>query len=134
MLEQALKQMYDDINIPHLCGWDERYRAALIVLQPADAEAILPNLDKAFEKEWDHTALAEATGDVKQLASHFSGSREGQMLYTKQVDSGIILYAAYWPWVGGSHISVRFGAFRLENCTFTAEDVANNLKAIFLNP
>jgi hypothetical protein len=92
-------------------GWDERWNSALMVLQGEEGQAFLGKLADVFGDTWDHENITSAEQIVQTLAQDMGGLRAGQKLYSKAAEDGVVMYAASWPWVGNSHLSIRVGIF-----------------------
>ena len=80
-----------------------------MVLQWSDGEAFLGQLEHVFAQVWKTASIDAAPSKVQTLAENFGGLRSNQALHTVPANEEIVLFAAIWPWVGNSHMSVRLG-------------------------
>jgi len=111
MLDVLLTETAEKLGTDIQWGWDERWNTALMVLQGEDGSLFLTNLDDVFGSAWNVDNIASAEAAVQALAEDMGGLRAGQRLYSRSVDDGALLYAASWPWVGKSHLSIRIGVY-----------------------
>jgi hypothetical protein len=111
MTQALLTETADKLGTELQWGWDERWNSALMVLQGDEGQAFLGKLSDVFGALWDHENIASAEQSVQALAQNMGGLRAGQKLYATVVEDGVVLYAASWPWVGNSHLSIRVGIY-----------------------
>ena len=132
MLQGSLEEARDLISTGMSWGWDARFHTALMVIQPEGADAVLSDLDKAFDARWTFDIVDDAPEMVNQLVKYLSGMREGQTLFTKTFEEEkCVMYAACWPWVGRSHLSIRLGVFMPYGSPDDNTKVAELLRSIF---
>ena len=131
MLEETLKQAYQDLSTTMRWGWDERFSTALMVLQGEDADQLLLSVNEVFDQIWDEESVKEASEDVRHLVTYLSGLRDEQRLHTTILDDSTILFSAVWPWVGKSHISYRVGVFRAYATPEVSKEGNRILREIF---
>ena len=113
-------------------GWDARFHTALMVVQPENSAAILADLGRAFSNEWTVGTVGGASEMVSHLVKYLSGMREGQTLFTKVFEEEkCVMFAACWPWVGRSHLSIRLGVFKPYGSPEDNHQVTELLKAVF---
>ena len=111
MLEEAIRKMHQAIELPAgwAWGWDGRFGAALLVTRPPVTEQLQSCLQSHFDQVWNHQMLNMLPRDVNALVDSLDGIRIEQSLYTKSLGQDLLLWSAWWPWSGNSHISVRLG-------------------------
>ena len=111
MLEETIREAHAAIKLPEgwAWGWDGRYKAALLVVRPSVAEELRQCLQSHFEHIWTHRMLSMLPRDINDLVNSLDGIRGGQSLFTKSIESDLLLWSAWWPWSGNSHVSVRLG-------------------------
>jgi len=131
MLEETLKQAYQDLSTTMRWGWDERFSTALMVLQGEDADQLLLSVNEVFDQIWDEESVKEASEEIRHLVTYLSGLRDEQRLHTTILDDSTILFSAVWPWVGKSHISYRVGVFRAYATPEVSKEGNQVLKQIF---
>jgi hypothetical protein len=89
-------------------SWDGRLQAAFVVVQTGQSRALNDILGSCFNHRWDIESILEAPGYVRDAVDVLVGLREHQFIYTTEPDeTGLALYAAYWPWTNGDLISIR---------------------------
>ena len=109
MAKALLTETAEKLGTELQWGWDERWNSALMVLQGEEGQAFLLKLADVFGTMWDHENIATADQAVQDLAQNMGGLRAGQKLYASAIEGDAIMYAASWPWVGNSHLSIRVG-------------------------
>ena len=89
-------------------SWDGRLQAAFVVVPAGQSRALNDILASCFKSRWDIESILEAPGYVREAVDALVGLREHQFIYTTEPDeTGLVLYAAYWPWTNGDLISIR---------------------------
>ncbi|MBT6177218.1 MAG: hypothetical protein HOI23_08205 [Deltaproteobacteria bacterium] len=111
MAKALLTETVEKLGTELQWGWDERWNSALMVLQGEEGQAFLLKLADVFGTMWTHENIATADQGVQDLAQNMGGLRAGQKLYATAIEDGAIMYAASWPWVGNSHLSIRIGIY-----------------------
>jgi hypothetical protein len=103
-------------NVPScMWGWDGRYKAALHVATEGAEDSILDSLRNTFDREWTFDDLSGASTTEENLFEFLGGMRSQQILFTTTLGSDLLCYAAFWPWQGGSHYSIRVGIFEYDS-------------------
>ena len=131
MLEDELKKIRKAMPDDRPWGWDKRYQTALLVTRPAGADEVRRLVGEVVDTSWSPGNLGSAPPEVKALVDHLKDLRPSQYLYTKTIDNGLVVYAAFWPWVGASHVSVRVGVFHAEDSQLEPASSIATLKAVF---
>ena len=54
--------------------------------------------------------MRKASEYIKSVVDSISGIKSGQIFFTTDGDADPLLFAAWWPWGDGIHISLRIGA------------------------
>ena len=111
MVQALLSETVEKLGTDLQWGWDERWNTALMVIQGEDGQNFLKKLDEVFAAEWNFDNIETADESVQALAQSMGGLREGQKLYASSAGDELVLYAASWPWVGNSHLSIRIGVY-----------------------
>ena len=111
MVQTLLSETVEKLGTELQWGWDERWNTALMVIQGEDGQNFLTKLQSVFTDEWTTDNIEEASEGVQSLAQGMGGLRAGQKLFAAQAGDGLVLYAASWPWVGNSHLSIRIGIY-----------------------
>jgi hypothetical protein len=91
-------------------SWDDRFRAALVVLSVESASALYDALATVCE-HWTVDNVDECPATVGDLVEEMGGLRAGQHLFSTPMQSPSIAYFSSWPWRDQAHVSVRFGAW-----------------------
>ena len=132
MLQGSLEEARELISTGMSWGWDARFHTALMVIQPEGADAVLGDLDKAFDARWTVDTVDGAPEMVSHLVKYLSGMREGQTLFTKTFEEEkCVMFAACWPWVGRSHLSIRLGVFKPYGSPDENTQITELLRTIF---
>ena len=111
MVQALLSETVEKLGTDLQWGWDERWNTALMVIQGEDGQTFLATLEGVFTDKWTFENIESASEDVQALAQSMGGLREGQKLYAAAAGDGLVMYAASWPWVGNSHLSIRIGVY-----------------------
>ena len=82
-----------------------------MVVQGDDGPGFLTKLDAVFANEWNSDNIEGADEHVQALAQSMGGLRAGQKLFAAAAGDDLVIYAACWPWVGNSHLSIRIGIY-----------------------
>ena len=91
--------------------WEERFGVALTVFEKDDMAAVLAAVSGHFDSQWDSGTVGEAGDQISTLVDQMFGMQPGQLLFCSDDVSGLILFAAWWPWGNGASISLRVGMF-----------------------
>ena len=74
--------------------------------------------DKHFLQLWIQSSRRNGLATISNPPTRVSkrwpsmgGLREGQKLFAMTASDGVWVYAASWPWVGRSHLSIRIGIY-----------------------
>ena len=110
-------------------GWDARPNGAFLVVNKEDAESVRGLLKSQFESSWEEANAINAPKNVCKVIEHLKGIRPRQYLYTKNVSSDLLMYAAYWPWGTTDRVSVRISLFSEENGSLDSESTKNLVAA-----
>ena len=111
MVKALLSETVEKLGTELQWGWDERWNTALMVIQGDDAQNFLTKLRTIFSDAWATDNIETASEAVQALAQGMGGLRAGQKLYSADAGDGVVMYAASWPWVGNSHLSIRIGIY-----------------------
>ncbi len=105
---------------------DNRLNASLISFNSGDAEAILENISKIFDNQFDSSSINKASKQEKKLAKTLFGITKGQFLFTTNEDD-LTLFGAWWPWGDNSKISLRIGIFTIQNGLIDDDEIKKSL-------
>ena len=132
MLQESLEKIRELISTGMSWGWDARFHTALMVIQPDNSDSVMEDLARAFDAQWKVDTVDDAPEMVSHLVKYLSGMREGQLLFTKTFEEEkCVMFAACWPWVGRSHLSVRLGVFKPYGSPDENTQVTQLLRSIF---
>ena len=111
MVQALLSETVEKLGTELQWGWDERWNTALMVIQGEAGQTFLTTLDSVFSAQWTCDNIQSADEGIQALAQSMGGLREGQKLFAMTASDGVWGYAASWPWVGRSHLSIRIGIY-----------------------
>lgn len=90
-------------------SWDNRFICvASTFTVPFEVQARKAAAE-VLTAEWTPTTLAQASPQLRDLASRTGGLRAGQLLLTGGPIGGILAFGLWWPWGDGETISMRVG-------------------------
>jgi hypothetical protein len=90
-------------------SWDDRFRAALVVLSASDAAALYGALSEVCQ-DWTVDNVDTCPESVSGLVDEMGGLRAGQHLFSAAMEGPSFAYFSSWPWRDQQSVSVRFGA------------------------
>lgn len=133
MLEKY-KKICNDIAVSMPEGgiwqWEDRFGVALTVFEKVDMVSVMNMLGHNFDHQWSSEKMASGTtAGIDLLIEQMFGIEPGQLLFSRDSDSGLVLFAAWWPWANGVSISLRVGMYVAGSGLEV--DVAGNLKEWF---
>ena len=101
------------LNIPNedKWRWDGRFNTALVTFEKKDMELIYFPIMQEFTKQWDFVSIDHAEGSFFEFFNDQFGLVPGQQIFTSEDDSGIILFATWWPWGDDLRFSLRVGLY-----------------------
>jgi hypothetical protein len=103
------------MNIPtgNRWSWDDKHHHALVVFDKEDLELILLPIALEFDQNWDFQTIEGSSRLINDFIHSGFGLMPGQNLFVASDDqgSGMLLYAACWPWGDGANFSLRVGLF-----------------------
>lgn len=109
-IEEASRQLIAGTQ-PLRWEWDDRFSAARLVVQAADAPRILALVRAQFSGgAWQSTTIKQAPALARTLAGKWGGLQQGQELFAADLADVPLLFASWWPWSGGATFSLRVGA------------------------
>jgi len=114
--------------------WDERFHVARMVLTLGQSKDVYSFMLKEFAENWVAESLPQAPDLIQRLADQIFGLRHGQLLFTMNNRSLIIVFAAWWPWEDGQNISLRIGMRPVEGSHHTEADLEKMLREWFTIP
>jgi hypothetical protein len=91
--------------------WEERFRAALVVLSVEDTRTLYGALSKVCDQDWTVDNVDQCPSDVRILVNEMGGLRTGQHMFSASMEASSFAYFSSWPWNDEAHVSVRFGVF-----------------------
>jgi len=130
-LKGLCSQLYQGVPPPYQWQWDDRFNAALVVLEKDDKDAILETISKVFNQQWDSSSIGKASPGISKLVNNVFGIEPGQLLFSADEDAGLLLYAAWWPWGNGENFSLRAGVFPIDNQDLDDDEIAKILQGWF---
>lgn len=111
--------------------WDSRFQVARMVLTLGQSKDVYSFILKEFAENWVAESLPQAPDLVQHLADQIFGLRHGQLLFTLNSRTHIIMFAAWWPWEDGQNISLRIGMRPVEGSKYTEADIEKMLREWF---
>lgn len=118
-------------NIPSVYTWkwkwDEEFFATLNVFEKDDSASMFSMLTDEFDHQWDYFSFEASEDHIKNAFNTVFGLIPGQNLFTSEIESGLILYAAWWPWGDGDKISLRIGIVTQDEDVLIKEKIKNHL-------
>ena len=109
----ALKSICQRIslNLPQNAPWrwDREFNLALTVIDRQDEIMVGLPLSLEFAHTWDFSSINDADTALRDFFQGDFGIIPGQKVYTSHPVSGVLLYAAWWPWGDDERISIRLG-------------------------
>ena len=91
--------------------WEDRFRAALVVLSAEDTQKLYGVLSGVCDHDWTVDNVGECSSNVRILVDEMGGLRAGQHMFSASMEASSFAYFSSWPWNDGEHVSVRFGVF-----------------------
>ena len=98
--------------------WDDKYAAALLVVEPAHESAVSAMWTELFPSRWSHLDIDKAPERVRDVSGVWGGLMVGQRMFVLDPVDDPMLFAAWWPWGNGLRFSLRV------SCTARGETVA----------
>lgn len=87
--------------------WEDRFGVMLAVVKGDQLRDVESKLSDAFDSQFGGREDLPET--PKQIADRLGGLRAGQQLFTTEPGATVVVYCAWWPWGGGSTVSLRVG-------------------------
>ena len=111
--------------------WDHSFSSMLIVLREEQVNGIQAELESFMKHTCRYRQDSKLGATYNGLLTKLMGIRPEQTLHFSQCGTGLILFAAYWPWLGSNRVSIRVGVY--DPKTGQSEDgaVLDLLKTIF---
>ena len=111
--------------------WEDRFGVVLTVFDKIDMDDIRASVLKEFDQHWDSSNAGDAPDQISTLINALYGISPGQVLFHTDQKTGIMLYAAWWPWGNGVNISLRIGVYQPQDEIFKEEELEQHLKEWF---
>ena len=101
------------LNIPDedKWRWDDHFKTALVTFEKKDMELIFFPIMQEFAKQWDFVSIDQAEGAFFKYFNDRFGLVPGQKIFTTEDDTGVILFATWWPWGDDLRFSLRVGLY-----------------------
>lgn len=87
--------------------WDGHFSAVLAVAKDPRHQEVLALVEAQFPFPWDAASIKDAPPRIVKLSNAWGGLRPGQRLFTCDPGDDPLLFAAWWPWGGGTTFSLR---------------------------
>lgn len=110
-LQVEAKRLAEVFPADHEWFWDDATSSLLTVLRGSECEGIQEALTNTCKTAWDHEAAEKVKSPLQGLMKKLMGVHKGQTLHTTPLSNHLTLFATYWPWVGGSRVSIRIGVY-----------------------
>ncbi|MBA3392794.1 MAG: hypothetical protein H0T89_09125 [Deltaproteobacteria bacterium] len=88
--------------------WDSRFTMIASAFDKAQELAARESAATLLTYAWTSATLVNAPTGLQEICSRSGGLRGGQMLMAGKA-GGLVLYGLWWPWGGGSKITLRLG-------------------------
>jgi hypothetical protein len=105
-LESLATGLHQELGRPFT--WDGGMGTALLTFESSDTDAVVAVVGRHLANEWNSDTIDDAPSVVSDLISGLGGLRPGQWVMHSEA-TGPFLVAVFWPWGGGSPISLRVG-------------------------
>ncbi|MBN1932535.1 MAG: hypothetical protein JW786_13110 [Desulfobacterales bacterium] len=112
--EKICKQISLNLSPSSKWRWDSEFNLASVVFDHEDADLIYFPLSDEFDKKWDYLTIESSSQPINDYINSIFGLVPGQKIFTSTEDSGLTLFAAWWPWGDESKISLRVGMLPLK--------------------
>jgi len=103
--------------------WDDQFETALVTFEKKDMELIYFPILPDFAQQWDFVSIDQANGPFFTYFNDQFGLVPGQKIFTAEDDSGVILFAAWWPWSDGLQFSLRIGLYTNDQNVLSNNDI-----------
>jgi hypothetical protein len=126
-LEAVCKRI--SLNIPETSPWrwDKEFNLALAVIDRQNEIMVELPLTLEFAHKWDFTTIDDADTPIREFFQAGVGIVPGQKVFTTEPVSGVVLYAAWWPWGDDERISLRLGLVAISGEKLNRLEVKNLL-------
>jgi hypothetical protein len=123
--------IYSSIPDDYDWQWEDRFGVVMTVFDKIDMDEIRTSVLQGFDQHWDSSNVNDAPEIITSLIKALYGISPGQVLFHTDQETGIILYAAWWPWGNGVNISLRIGIYQPQEKIFKKEEIEKYLKEWF---
>ncbi len=107
--------------------WDDEFFTALVVFEEDDSGSIFSILTDEFDHHCDYFSFETSPDNIKNTFNNVLGLIPGQNLFTSELESGLVLYAAWWPWGNDDKISLRIGIVTQDEDDLIKEKIKSHL-------
>ena len=76
-----------------------------------------------FARQWDFISIDQAHGSFFRYFNNQFGLVPGQKIFTAEDDSGVVLFATWWPWGNGRQFSLRVGLYACSRNILSKNDI-----------
>jgi hypothetical protein len=94
-------------------SWDGRLPTATSAVTSSQLEQARAVVDRTFPHRLDKATLGDAPEAVRALVDRSGGLRDAQLAFYLEA-APFIAFGLWWPWGGGSHVSLRVGLIGAE--------------------
>jgi len=91
--------------------WDHALHVVAVSFEEARAADVWQALKMEFDGEWDFLTIMEARESLSSYLRSAAGVFPGQTVFTLEGESGLVLFALWWPWGEEDKTSLRIGIF-----------------------
>ena len=123
--------IYSSIPDDYDWQWEDRFSVVMTVFDKIDMDEIRTSVLQGFDQHWDSSNVNDAPEVIISLIKALYGISPGQVLFHTDQETGILLYAAWWPWGNGVNISLRIGIYQPQEKIFKEEELEQHLKEWF---
>jgi len=130
-LKKACAELLADFNGVLSWKWDKNFGAFLAEFSAEIQDEVRSILQRHLSQEWDRKTIRSAPDTLKTGAGEFGDLRSGQLLFTSDPESNVLILAAWWPWRDGEVVSVRIASPAEESPDSEKIGIFERLKDLF---
>jgi len=106
-MEAACKGMLEATQDLAAWEWDDRYFAALAVIESPHESDVLASLSELLPHSWNHVDIKSAPEPVLQVSGVWGGLMVDQLMFALDPGDDPMLFASWWPWGSRLKFSLR---------------------------
>jgi hypothetical protein len=90
-------------------SWDDRFLAVAATFRSDVSEQARASAVAALPHCFDSKTIADAPTLLRAVCARTGGLRTGQLLFASEPVGNVTAYGLWWPWSGGTTITLRIG-------------------------